>query len=142
MRTIAAMLVVVGFSCAPCLAQQSGFPPGPCVFSKEDPLAAATKCKVLADGGDPDAMFQFGIMLLAFAPEPGRADAEELARWQGLGNRLSAARWLDGAAEQGSRQAMELKCRIASDPLAPQGRREEGKRWCGKIETAQSEDRR
>jgi len=108
-------------------------PPGPCAFSKDDPLAAATKCKAMAESGDADATFQFGIMLMTFAPQAGRARPWDLSRWKAVGDRGTATRWLDAAADKGSKSAIELKCRIGSDPLAPADRREEGRRWCDKL---------
>jgi len=130
-------LVVLAFLMAGVAgAQEPKLPTGPCEFSKSDPFVAAEKCKALADAGDADALFQFGIMLLMNSPEPGRASTEEITKWKPLGNRYTAKKWLDAAADKGSVQAMELKCRLASDQLAPRDTQEEGEKWCRKLKAA------
>jgi len=84
--------------------------------------------KVLADAGDADALFQFGIMLLMNLRNPKELPLKRLRKWKPLGNRYTAKKWLDAAADKGSMQAMELKCRLASDRLAPRDTQDEGEK--------------
>jgi hypothetical protein len=114
-------------------AAEPKFPPGPCEFSESDPFTAAQKCKALSDAGDPDAMYQFAMMLLTFAPQPGRASQEAMQKWKPLGTMFDGTALITAAAEKGSKSAMQLKCNIAADYLAPADLRREGEKWCAKL---------
>jgi TPR repeat protein len=128
-----ATLAIMLTSGTVCVAQEAVYPPGPCKFSESDPFAAAQQCKALADGGDADALYQFGIMLLNFAPQPGQASREELEKWKPLGSMFDGSKYLDLAAEKGNKTAMEHKCRIASDRYAPADLQREGEKYCAKL---------
>jgi hypothetical protein len=121
------------------VAAEPKFPPGPCELSEADPFTAAQKCKVLSDAGDPDAMYQFAMMLLMFAPGPGRESQEQMQKWNPLGTLFDSTPLIIAAAEKGSKSAMQLKCNIAADYLAPADLRRDGEKWCAKLKQLRRE---
>jgi hypothetical protein len=118
--------------------------------------------RAAADKGDADAMMALAKLLSAHAPAPKRpykicdgklvnplikqnlegkdcktvedpSNKKLMDEWRPVGTKFDVAKWIDKAAQNGSREAIAFKCKTGNDPAAPADMRDEAKSWCSKL---------